>query len=170
VPTPSATLTIGELSRRSGLAASAIRYYEDRGLIAAERTTGNQRLFPRHTLRRLAVLSAGQRAGLTLREIRAAFDDLPADRAPTQAEWTELSSTWMAAVDVRIRELQALRQDLDGCIGCGCLSLTRCGLLNPGDEAATAGPGSRWARAARSAAESAESADDDDVDALEEPA
>ena len=164
MPTPTATLTIGELSRRSGLAPSAIRYYEDRGLITAERTAGNQRLFPRHTLRRLAVLSAGQRAGLSLAEIRAAFDELPADRAPTQAEWTALSSTWMDAVDARIREMQALRDDLDGCIGCGCLSLTRCGLLNPGDAAAQAGPGSRWARAARAAAL------DDHDDDLEEPA
>lgn len=162
--THSATLTIGELSRRSGIAASAIRYYEDRGLITAERTAGGQRMFARHVLRRLAVLTAGQRAGLTLAQIREAFADLPADRAPTQAEWTALSSSWMESVDARIRELEALRRDLGGCIGCGCLSLTRCGLLNPGDEAAADGPGSRWVRTARRAAES----DPDEL--LDEPA
>jgi MerR family transcriptional regulator, redox-sensitive transcriptional activator SoxR len=151
MPEPAATLTIGELSRRSGVAASAIRYYEDRGLISSRRTAGNQRLFARHTLRRLAVLTAGQRAGLTLDQIRDAFATLPADRAPTREEWTALSSGWVAAVDARIRELETLRQDLDGCIGCGCLSLTRCALLNPGDAAAAEGPGSRWVRSARRA-------------------
>ncbi|PZE23364.1 MULTISPECIES: redox-sensitive transcriptional activator SoxR [unclassified Curtobacterium] len=141
MPTATDLLTIGELSRRSGIAPSAIRYYEERGLVTAERTAGNQRLFPRHTLRRLAVLAAGQRAGLSLAEIREAFDALPADRAPNPAEWTALSRRWADAVDTRIRELEALRDDLDGCIGCGCLSLTRCALVNPGDGAARSGPG-----------------------------
>lgn len=151
MPHASTSLTIGELSRRSGTSASAIRFYEDRGLIVSERTAGNQRLFARHTLRRLAVLAAGRRVGMTLAEIGAAFATLPADRAPSQAEWTALSSTWAAMVDARIRELEALRGDLDTCIGCGCLSLTRCGLLNPEDTAATAGPGSRWVRRAEAA-------------------
>jgi MerR family transcriptional regulator, redox-sensitive transcriptional activator SoxR len=161
VTTQHATLGIGELARRSGLAPSAIRFYEDRGLIAAERTAGGKRVFPRHTLRRLAVLSAGQRAGLTLAEIKSAFATLPIDRAPTQAEWSALSSSWLDAVDARIRELQTLREDLGGCIGCGCLSLTRCALFNPGDEAAAEGPGSRWLRRARDARD-----DDDEMDEL----
>lgn len=151
MPHASSSLTIGELSRRSGTSASAIRFYEDRGLISAERTAGNQRLFARHTLRRLAVLAAGRRVGMTLAEIGAAFAVLPADRAPSQEEWTALSRTWAAAVDARIRELEALRGDLDTCFGCGCLSLTRCGLLNPDDTAASSGPGSRWVRRAEAA-------------------
>lgn len=145
---PSPALSIGELSRRSGISASAIRFYEDRGLISSERTDGNQRQFARHTLRRLAVLAAGRRVGLSLAEIGAAFATLPADHAPSQAEWAALSQTWADAVDARIRELEALRGDLDTCIGCGCLSLTRCGLFNRDDEAAAAGPGSRWVRTA----------------------
>lgn len=151
MPDHPTSLTIGELSRRSGVAPSAIRYYEQRGLIASERTAGNQRLFARHTLRRLAVLTAGQRAGLSLQQIGDQLATLPGDRAPTRDEWAALSSGWVAAVDARIRELETLRQDLDGCIGCGCLSLSRCALLNPDDAAAAEGPGSRWLRAARRA-------------------
>jgi MerR family redox-sensitive transcriptional activator SoxR len=163
VAPPSPVLSIGELSRRSGLSVSAIRFYEDRGLISSERTVGNRRQFARHTLRRLAVLAAGRRVGMSLAEIGAAFATLPADRAPSQAEWSALSQTWADAVDGRIRELEALRGDLDTCIGCGCLSLTRCGLFNRDDAAAAAGPGSRWIR-------TAEESRAQPLDDVEEPA
>lgn len=141
-------LAIGEVARRSGVTVPTVRYYEDRGLISSVRTSGNQRRFPRHVLRRIAFVSAAQRVGLTLEEIGAALATLPADRAPTRREWTRLSSVWQQRIARRISELQALQDTLDGCIGCGCLSLRRCALYNPSDEAADEGPGSRWLRAA----------------------
>jgi MerR family transcriptional regulator, redox-sensitive transcriptional activator SoxR len=141
-------LSIGELAARADVTVPTVRYYEKRGIIRSERTSGNQRRFPRHALRRLAVVAAGQRVGMSLAEIEAALAELPADRAPTQREWTVMSAHWASIVEARIRVLQALQTSLDGCIGCGCLSLGRCVLLNPNDEAALEGPGSRWIRAA----------------------
>jgi MerR family transcriptional regulator, redox-sensitive transcriptional activator SoxR len=134
-------LTIGELSERSGLATSAIRYYEDRGLVSSLRTTGNQRRYPRATLRRLAFVRTAQRVGLTLEEIETALGTLPSNRTPTRADWSRLSRTWRPRLDAQIAQLERLRDTLDSCIGCGCLSLRRCALSNPGDVAASRGPG-----------------------------
>jgi MerR family transcriptional regulator, redox-sensitive transcriptional activator SoxR len=134
-------LTIGELSERSGLATSAIRYYEDRGLVSSRRTTGNQRRYPRATLRRLAFVRTAQRVGLTLEEIETALGTLPSNRTPTKADWSRLSRTWRPRLDAQIAQLERLRDTLDSCIGCGCLSLRRCALSNPADEAAARGPG-----------------------------
>ncbi|MHB1846975.1 MAG: redox-sensitive transcriptional activator SoxR [Deltaproteobacteria bacterium] len=141
-------LTIGETAHRSGLSAPTLRYYEQRGLIGSARSTGNQRRYPRHVLRRLAFIAAAQRVGLSLKEIADLLDTLPSGRAPTRADWTRLSRPWRQRVAARIEELQALQDTLDGCLGCGCLSLTRCRLYNPGDKAAGEGAGSRWLRAA----------------------
>ena len=137
-------LTIGELSERSGLAVSAIRFYEDKGLIGSARTPGGQRRFRRDVLRRLAFIQAAQQVGLTLGEIGSALDALPADAGPTAAQWNELSAAWRPLLDDRIRLLLALRDQLDHCIGCGCLSLERCRLSNPGDRAARLGAGARY--------------------------
>ena len=137
-------LTIGTVSERSGLAVSAIRFYEARGLITSTRTSGGQRRFRRDVLRRLGFIAAAQRVGLSLDEIAAALATLPTDTAPTARQWTALSSSWRPLLDGRIRLLEALRDDLDGCIGCGCLSLERCALRNPGDKAAALGPGPRY--------------------------
>ena len=144
-------LSIGDLARRAGVSVPTVRYYDERGLIQSSRTAGNQRQFPRHTLRRLAVVAAGQRVGLTLQEIAIALAELPADRAPTQREWRHVSQRWAATVAGRIRQLEALQSSLDSCIGCGGLSLGKCTLFNPDDEAAGEGPGSRWLRKADAA-------------------
>src|SRR5438128_8731022 len=124
-------LTIGELSARSGVAASALRFYEAEGLIHAERTSGNQRRYPRATLRRVALVQAGRAAGIALEQIRHALDTLPPNRTPSRRDWERLSRNWRADIDRRIATLQALRDRLTTCIGCGCLSIDRCGLLNP---------------------------------------
>ncbi|MDQ4503884.1 redox-sensitive transcriptional activator SoxR [Sinomonas sp. ASV322] len=145
---PDELLAIGFVARRSGTRVSALRYYEERGLIRAVRSEIGRRLFPRHTLRRLAVIAAGQRIGLSLEQISSTLSGVPADRAPTQREWTRISADWARLVAARIAELQALQNDLEGCIGCGCLSLGRCTLFNPSDAAASEGPGSRWVRSA----------------------
>jgi MerR family redox-sensitive transcriptional activator SoxR len=134
-------LTIGELSERSGIPSSAIRYYEARGLVAARRTTGNQRRYERPMLRRLAFIRTAQRVGLTLEEIEEALGTLPSNRTPTKADWTRLSRGWRPRLDAQIVQLERLRDTLDSCIGCGCLSLRRCNLSNPGDLAAVRGPG-----------------------------
>ena len=139
-------LTIGELAARSGVSDSALRFYERKGLIAARRTDGNQRRYPGVTLRRVAVIQAGKTAGIPLQEIRAALDSLPEGKAPTKRDWERLSSRWRAEIADRIRTLEALQTRLTTCIGCGCLSLKTCGLLNPGDEAAERGPGARYLR------------------------
>ncbi|MFI6264294.1 redox-sensitive transcriptional activator SoxR [Micromonospora sp. NPDC051006] len=137
------SLTIGQLSDRSGVAPSALRYYERLGLIRAERTGGNQRRYARIELRRVAFIRISQQVGISLEEIRAALDSLPASRTPTAADWARLSSAWRQRLDERIRLMTKLRDDLDGCIGCGCLSLDRCTLYNPGDTLAGEGPGAR---------------------------
>jgi MerR family redox-sensitive transcriptional activator SoxR len=139
-------MSIGEIAGRSGVAASALRFYEDQGLIRSRRTAGNQRQYQRSTLRRIAFVQAAQRVGLTLSEIKAALDSLPDDRTPTKSDWSRLSRTWRSRLEERIAELERLRDDLDSCIGCGCLSLQRCTLYNPADRLATQGPGARLLR------------------------
>jgi len=143
-------LAIGEAAKRAGLSVPTLRFYEQRGLISSTRTAGHQRRYPRHVLRRLAFIAAAQRVGLTLEGISATLALLPPDKTPTRRDWTRLSAPWKQMLAERIRELTVLQQSLDGCIGCGCLSLTRCDLFNPADEAAEEGPGSRWLRDARS--------------------
>jgi MerR family transcriptional regulator, redox-sensitive transcriptional activator SoxR len=137
-------LTIGELSHRSGVAPSALRFYEAQGLIGAHRTSGNQRRYDRATLRRVALIQAGRAAGIPLEEIRAALETLPSQRTPTRRDWERLSRGWRADIDHRIATLQALRNRLTTCIGCGCLSIDRCTLLNPDDEAAALGAGAHY--------------------------
>ena len=139
-------LTIGELSSRSGVSRSALRFYERHGLIEAQRTDGNQRRYPNVTLRRVALIQAGKAAGIPLERIRAALDTLPAGRTPTKRDWERLSSSWRRELDERIATLEAIRGRLTTCIGCGCLSLKRCGLLNPGDLAAARGTGPQYFR------------------------
>ncbi len=137
-------LTIGELSSRSGVSASALRFYEREGLIESRRTDGNQRRYPSVTLRRVALVQAGKAAGIPLERLRAALDTLPNGKSPTKRDWERLSRSWAAEVDARIAMLQAIRTRLTTCIGCGCLSLKTCGLLNPDDKAAALGPGARY--------------------------
>jgi MerR family redox-sensitive transcriptional activator SoxR len=137
-------LTIGEVARRSGVASSALRFYEERGLIASERAGSGHRRYRRPVLRRIAFIVFAQRIGLTLEEIGTELAKLPADRAPTRRDWSRLSRTWVSRIDRRISELELLRAGLEGCIGCGCLSLDRCRLANPGDRAARLGPGPRY--------------------------
>ena len=137
-------LTIGEISERSGVAPSALRFYEERGLVTAERTPSGHRRYPRSVLRRVAFIVFAQRVGLTLDEIRAELDRLPEGRVPTRGDWSRLSRSWSARIDRRIAELERLKAGLADCIGCGCLSLDRCAYANPGDRAAAAGPGPRY--------------------------
>jgi MerR family redox-sensitive transcriptional activator SoxR len=137
-------LSVGEVSQRSGFAPSALRFYEREGLIHARRTTGNQRRYERSVLRRLAFIRAARNVGLSLEEVAAALATLPDGRTPTRADWTRLSRTWRARLDDQIAALTKLRDGLDSCIGCGCLSLKRCRLSNPGDLAANAGPGAAY--------------------------
>jgi MerR family transcriptional regulator, redox-sensitive transcriptional activator SoxR len=140
----SQTLSIGEVARRSGVAASALRFYEERGLIASDRAGSGHRRYPRAVLRRIAFIVFAQRIGLTLEEIGAELAKLPPDRAPNRRDWSRLSSGWTERIDQRIAELQRLRAGLTECIGCGCLSLERCRLANPHDWAASLGPGPRY--------------------------
>ncbi|WP_091948613.1 redox-sensitive transcriptional activator SoxR [Trujillonella endophytica] len=137
-------MTIGDVAARSGVAVSALRYYEAEGLVSCERTAGGARRFPRSVLRRLAFIRAAQNVGLSLPEIRAALATLPEGRTPTARDWARLSETWRARLDEQIAALVQLRDGLSACIGCGCLSLSRCALSNPGDTAAAHGPGARW--------------------------
>ncbi len=137
-------LTIGELASRSGVSTSALRFYERKGLIAARRTDGNQRRYPAAMLRRVALVQAGSAAGIPLARIREALATLPADRSPTKRDWERLSRSWREEVEARIALLEAVRGRLTTCIGCGCLSLKTCGLLNPDDEAAREGAGARY--------------------------
>jgi MerR family redox-sensitive transcriptional activator SoxR len=137
-------LTIGEVAHRAGIAHSALRYYEREGLVSAVRTAGGQRRYARHVLRRLAFVRAAQNVGLSLEEIRTALATLPEARTPTKADWERLSRAWRTRLDEQIQGLIALRDGLTSCIGCGCLSLRRCALSNPGDAVAAAGPGARY--------------------------
>src|ERR671931_2110802 len=134
-------LSIGEVAERSGATPSALRFYEREGLIEAERTDGNQRRYERAVLRRIAFIQAGRAAGVSLADIRRALGGLPRSRTPSRTDWERLSNRWRDDLDQRIATLQALRDRLTTCIGCGCLSLDRCGLLNTDDEAAVLGPG-----------------------------
>lgn len=137
-------LTIGELALRSGVATSALRFYETKGLIASERTDGNQRRYPRSTLRRVALIRAGQEVGLSLAELAKALETLPHERTPTKGDWERLSRSWRRRLDAQIAELTAMRDDLTDCIGCGCLSLKSCAIFNPGDAASDLGTGPRY--------------------------
>ena len=141
-------LPIGDVARRSGLSIPTLRYYEQLGLIVSTRTAANQRRYPRHVLRRLAFVTAARRIGLSLAQAQEALASLPSNTAPTPADWQRLSKPWAGHVAARIRQLQALQNTLNDCLGCGCLSLTRCALYNPSDEAALDGSGSRWLREA----------------------
>jgi MerR family redox-sensitive transcriptional activator SoxR len=140
---PAGELSVGQLARRSGIAVSALHFYEARGLVHSRRTPGNQRRYPRDTLRRVAVIRAAQRVGIPLAMIRDALATLPDDRTPTRADWARLSARWRDELDARIRQLGRLRDTLDDCIGCGCLSLRRCRLANPADALGDDGDGAR---------------------------
>lgn len=137
-------LTIGQLSARSGVATSGLRFYEQIGLITSDRTEGNQRRYDRSVLRTVSVIKAAQEVGLSLKEISEALDTLPEGRTPTKRDWARLATSWRADLDDRIAELIALRDDLGDCIGCGCLSLRSCALFNPGDRIAESGTGARY--------------------------
>ena len=137
-------LTISEVAKRSGVAASALRFYEDRDLISTERAGSGHRRYQRSVLRRIAFIVFAQRIGLRLSEIGDELSKLPPDRAPTRSDWSRLSSSWTSRIDERIAELERLRAGLTECIGCGCLSLDRCKLANPNDRAASSGPGARY--------------------------
>ncbi len=139
-------LTIGEISARSGVSQAALRFYERQGLIAARRTDGNQRRYPSATLRRVALVQAGKAAGIPLERIREALATLPDGKQPTKRDWARLSAEWRAELDERIATLEAVRDRLTSCIGCGCLSLKTCRLLNPDDEAASLGGGAHYLR------------------------
>ena len=139
-------LTIGEVAARSGIATSALRFYEAQGLITASRTSGNQRRYARAVLRRIALIQAGRAAGIPLERIRAALDGLPASRTPTRRDWERLSGRWRDDLDRQLATLQAIRDRLTTCIGCGCLSIDACGLLNPDDEAGQLGAGAHYLR------------------------
>jgi MerR family redox-sensitive transcriptional activator SoxR len=141
--TDAGELTVGQLAARSGVAPSALRFYEEQGLISSRRTTGNQRRYPRATLRRVAFIRASQRVGIPLGRISGALAGLPSNRTPTREDWAKLSQEWRADLDERISRLQHLRDRLSGCIGCGCLSLGLCQLMNPDDVMGREGPGAR---------------------------
>lgn len=136
-----ANLSVGEVARRSGVAVSTLHFYETKGLISSFRTQGNQRRYSRDVLRRVAFIRVAQRVGIALADIQAALATLPATAAPSRADWERLSATWRVELDERIAQLRKLRDTLDDCIGCGCLSIDRCRLRNPGDKLSQKGPG-----------------------------
>jgi MerR family redox-sensitive transcriptional activator SoxR len=138
------SLSIGAVSERTGVAASALRFYEAEGLITSTRTDGNQRRYHRDVLRRVSFIRVAQQIGLTLEEIRDALASLPDSRTPTQDDWSRISQAWRPRLDEQIQLIERLRDRLDGCIGCGCLSLKACRLLNPGDHAGEHGVGARY--------------------------
>ena len=140
---PGGTLSVGEVAKRSGVAVSTLHFYETKGLIRSLRTEGNQRRYPRGVLRRVAVIKVAQRTGIPLASIQEALTTLPDSRAPTAEEWSALSRTWQAELNERIRRLTQLRDQLDDCIGCGCLSLKTCPLRNPQDALGAQGAGAR---------------------------
>ncbi|MEM8706005.1 MAG: redox-sensitive transcriptional activator SoxR [Actinomycetota bacterium] len=137
-------LSVGQVAERCGVAASAVRFYDDVGLIRSTRTAGNQRRFARDTIRRIAFISAAQAVGRSLEEIGDALASLPDARTPTHADWNRVATSWRPRLDEQIERLIALRDQLDACIGCGCLSLDRCAMYNPTDVAARLGPGARY--------------------------
>ena len=142
-PVVSGELTVGQVAERSGVAVSALHFYDAQGLISSRRTAGNQRRFPREAIRRVAFIRASQSVGIPLGRIKAALDQLPDRRTPTRRDWERLSEAWRGELDDQISRLQRLRDNLSGCIGCGCLSLDLCKLMNPGDILGGQGPGPR---------------------------
>lgn len=142
-PAPDEFLSVGEMSRRTGIPASALRFYEDLGLISSERTAGNQRRYPRHMLRRVSLIIVAKRIGVPLADLRDAFASVPLDSTPTHADWQRASRQWRRQLEERRRAIERLESELTGCIGCGCLSLKACRLLNPGDALGQDGSGPR---------------------------
>jgi MerR family redox-sensitive transcriptional activator SoxR len=140
---PDELLSVGEMSRRTGVAVSALHYYERLGLIASERTAGNQRRYPRHMLRRVALISVAKRLGIPLDDVSEAFADVPLSSTPSHEDWQRASRRWQKVLEQRRRGIERLEQELTGCIGCGCLSMKACTLLNPDDELGESGPGAR---------------------------
>ncbi|MBO9523652.1 MAG: redox-sensitive transcriptional activator SoxR [Nocardioidaceae bacterium] len=140
---PAELLTVGEVAERSGVSVSALHFYERQGLIRPERTYGNQRRYPRHVLRRVSLILVAKRLGVPLAEVAAVFASLPDDRMPTKQDWNRISRRWMDQLEARRRELEQLQDELTGCIGCGCLSLRTCRVLNPQDALGEDGPGPR---------------------------
>lgn len=141
---PAPELSVGEVARRSGVAISAIHFYETKGLVTSWRNAANQRRYPREALRRVSIVKVAQRVGIPLASIKAALDSLPKGRTPTDQDWRKLSARWQAELDERIAKLTRLRDQLTGCIGCGCLSMHSCPLRNPQDEVAARGPGAQF--------------------------
>ena len=142
-PRPGQELSVGEVAERSGVKVSALHFYEREGLVTSRRTSGNQRRFRREVLRRLAFIRIAQRVGIPLAEVRDALDALPNGRTPNRKDWEMLSERWRTELDERIHRLQQLRDEFTGCIGCGCLSIQSCGLVNPDDMLGAQGPGAR---------------------------
>lgn len=140
---PNDLLTVSEVAKRTGVAPSALRYYEELGLITAQRTSGNQRRYHRHMIRRISLIKLAKRFGISLESVGEAFAGLPHDRKPTKAEWERISRAWGAHLAARRREIEQLEAELTGCIGCGCLSTSKCRLLNPDDALAETGSGAR---------------------------
>ena len=140
---PDDLLTIGEMGRRTGVAASALRYYEDLGLVGSVRTGGNQRRYPRHMLRRVSLISVAKRLGMPLSDVKEAFGEVPMESTPSHADWQRASRRWKKKLEERRRAIERLEHELTGCIGCGCLSLKACALLNPDDALAATGAGPR---------------------------
>jgi MerR family transcriptional regulator, redox-sensitive transcriptional activator SoxR len=140
---PDELLSVGEMSRRTGIAASALRFYEDLGLIASLRTGGNQRRYPRHMLRRVSLISVAKRLGIPLTDVQAVFETVPLDTTPSHADWQRASRRWKKQLEARRRGIERLERELTGCIGCGCLSMKACGLLNPDDALGDDGAGAR---------------------------
>jgi len=141
---PTKTFSVGEVARRAGVATSALRFYEANGLIASERTDAGHRRYRADVMRRVGFIKIAQRVGLSLDEIRTALDSLPAGRTPNRRDWARLARSWQPVLDERIAMLEAMKEKLDGCIGCGCLSLDTCALYNPDDVAADRGAGPRF--------------------------
>ena len=141
--TPEEPLSVGEMSDRTGVAVSALHYYERLGLIASHRTAGNQRRYPRHMLRRVALISVARRLGIPLEDVTDAFADVPLTSTPTHEDWQRASRRWKKTLELRRQGIEQLEKELTGCIGCGCLSMKACGLLNPGDTLADTGQGAR---------------------------
>ncbi|KRC62354.1 transcriptional regulator [Agromyces sp. Root81] len=138
---PDELLTVGEMSRRTGVAPSALRFYEDLGLIASHRTDGNQRRYPRHMLRRVSLISVAKRLGIPLSDVQTAFENVPLDTTPSHADWQQASRRWKRQLELRRLGIEQLERELTGCIGCGCLSMKACRLLNPDDELGEHGAG-----------------------------
>lgn len=141
--TPTELMTVGEVAQRAGVAVSALHFYERLGLIASERTAGNQRRYHRYVLRRISLIQVAKRIGIPLAEVKDAFDGLPGDRMPSKRDWERISATWRAHLEARRQEIERLQNEMTGCIGCGCVSLRECTMLNPGDVLAADGTGAR---------------------------